>query len=223
MVNRVQRDVDGAGIVRVCGLDICDEVLVEEQLSDVRNAATGDSTVTLERCIDVADNVNVSGAAAVVSRKDGAEGSDTVLIGLLQAAKSHVVKVRGIVAVSIAVVLHARIDTGGIAVPHVPVKLGNGLAGVDIDELSVHIVHDTRFVVDDVLTVVLALDPERANFTLRGEDAGLISSEESGDVGVRRDISGIGMVSCVENGVGIATGESTSLYIVRLEIRIAVI
>jgi hypothetical protein len=37
MIDRVKGDIDVARIVRVGRLDLCDKILVEEELSDVRD------------------------------------------------------------------------------------------------------------------------------------------------------------------------------------------
>lgn len=208
VVDRIQGDVDVAGVVGVSGLNLGDQVLVEEELTNVGNRSAGDSAVAEERSVHGADDVDVSSTAAVVTGEDRLKGSDAVLVGLLETTESHVVKVGDIVAISVAVILHTRVDTGGVAVPDVPPELGDRLAGVDVDELSVHVVHNTGLVIDDVLAVVLALDPERTNLTLGGENAGVVG-EESGDIGVRGDVGLSGKVSCVDNGIGIATSKSS--------------
>jgi hypothetical protein len=203
-IGRVESDVNCAGIVGISGLNLGDEVLIEEELTNVGYAATGDGAVGQEGSVHVANYVNMCGAAAVVTGEDGAEGSNTVLIRLLKAPQSRVVEIGSVVAVTVARILNAGVYTGGIAVPHVPVELRDGLARANVDELRVHIVEDTGLVVDNILAVELALNPERADLALGGQNAGVVGQEDGG-LCVDSDTSQAGVVVGVEHCVGVTT------------------
>lgn len=51
-------------------------------------------------------------------------------------ARGGLVEVGSIVAVTVHATLDTRVDTGGVAVPGIPVEVLNRFPGVEIDELS---------------------------------------------------------------------------------------
>jgi hypothetical protein len=203
-VGRVEGDLDVAGVVGVGGLDLGDEVLVVEELANVRDVAAGQGAVLEQAGADVGDDVDVGGAARVVTGEEGAERGHAVLVGGLDAAGKGLVQVGGVVAVAVAVVLDARVDTGRVAVPDVPPESLNGLARVDVDELGVQVVDHTGLLVDNVLAVELSLDPERSNLALGGQNAGVVGAEEVGVGAVDGDAGQVGVVSRVGDGSSIA-------------------
>lgn len=103
-------------------------------------------------------DVDVSGAAGIMSREDGFELRDSIGIGLLDAAKPRVVDVGLVRGVSVPAGNYAAVYTGRVAVPHLDVDVSNGLAGIDVDYLVVDYGVDTGLVLDDVLTDILAPD-----------------------------------------------------------------
>ncbi|KAI6760387.1 hypothetical protein HG530_009247 [Fusarium avenaceum] len=119
--------------------------------------------------------MDVSGSAAVVAWEDRLKNSDAVLVGLLETTERDAIKVGTIVSVSVAVVLDARVYACRIAVPYIPIDTLDRLASVDIDELGVHIVDDTRLIIDEILANQLTLNPERSDLSIGREDASGIS------------------------------------------------
>jgi hypothetical protein len=69
-------------------------------------------------------------------------------------------------------------------VPHLEVDVGDGLAGIDVDDLVVEHNVDTLLVLDDVAADVLAGDVVGTLGDLGGEDARVLRAEEGGGVGV---------------------------------------
>lgn len=62
---------------------------------------------------------HVSSTSSVVTREDGCELDDTIVIRLLNAAKGCAVQVGGVVSVAIAVGLNTGIDAGRVAAPDI--------------------------------------------------------------------------------------------------------
>jgi hypothetical protein len=136
--------------------------------------------VRLLSSVDVGDDMDVSGSAAVVAWEDRLKNSNAVLVGLLETTERDAIKVGTIVSVSVAVVLDARVYACRIAVPYIPIDTLDRLASVDIDELGVHIVDDTRLIIDEILANQLALNPERSDLSIGREDTSGISEQEAG-------------------------------------------
>jgi len=65
------------------GFDLRDEVLVEEELADVRDVAAGVGAVGVLGAVEVGEDVDVSGAAGVVAWEEGLELSDALVVGRL--------------------------------------------------------------------------------------------------------------------------------------------
>lgn len=85
--------------------------------------------------VDVSNNVMVSSAAIIVTREEGQEGNDTILISALNTTKESGVVIGEVGGVTIARGDKARVDTGGIAAPDLGEHVGDGLAGLNIDVL----------------------------------------------------------------------------------------
>lgn len=60
----------GAGVIGVGSLNFIDQVLVKEELTNVRNIAASQHIVGPQRCIEMRDNMNVRYAARIMSRED---------------------------------------------------------------------------------------------------------------------------------------------------------
>jgi hypothetical protein len=142
-----------------------------------------------------------------VTREECIELYNTALIGLVDAAQEGLVKVGLIAAVTVAASNDTGVDTGGVAVPQLKINRGNGLTGVDIDDLDVEVERNTLLVLRDVLTDQLALDPVGALSDLRGENAGVVAGEEDGRVGVGSDAGQVGSVGSSEDGVQVTSTE----------------
>lgn len=112
-VVRVRRDV---------GVDVVDEVLVEEELADVRHVAAGQGAVGQLVGACVGDDVDVGGAAVVVAGEDGLEGCDTVGVRLGDAAEEGGVDVGGVSVVAVAAGDDAAVDAGRVAAGDIEVS-----------------------------------------------------------------------------------------------------
>lgn len=126
---------DLVGVVRVGGLNLLDQVLVVEELTDVRGVAAGEGVVGEQGGVQVGDDVVVGGAAVVVTREEGQEGNHSVLVGALHTTQEGGVVVTDISSVSVTLGDQAGVDTCGVAAPDLGKHVGDGLAGFDIDEL----------------------------------------------------------------------------------------
>lgn len=123
------------GVVGVGGLDLLNEILVVEELSNVGGVATSKGVVGQESGVDVSNDVVVGSAAVIVTREEGQEGNDTILISALNTTKESGVVIGKVGGVTIARGDKARVDTGSIAAPNLGEHVGNGLAGLNIDVL----------------------------------------------------------------------------------------
>lgn len=93
---------DLVGVVWVCGLNLLDQVLIIEELTNVRGVATGKSVVGEQGGVQVSDDVVVGGAAVVVTREEGQEGNDSVFVSALDTTQEGGVVVTDISGVSVA-------------------------------------------------------------------------------------------------------------------------
>lgn len=140
--------------------------------------------VLVDGDVGVDEDVNVGGTAGVVAGEDGVEHGHAVLVCLLDAAEEGLVNVARVAGVTVAVGHHARVDTRGVAVPHLKVDVGNGLARVYVDDLVVDGGGDTLLVIDDVLADVLATHVVRSLGDIGGEDTAGVAAEQGACVRV---------------------------------------
>lgn len=201
MIIGVLGNIDRVGVVRVESLDFGNQVLVEKQLSDMRGVTTGNCLIGEFMCTNMRNNVDVRCATIIVTGEYRLELSDTVFVCLLNAAEEGLVEVRSIAGTAaVHVTLHAGVNTGRVAVPHIPVEILNRFTSLDIDELPVKDNRDAGFAISDVRADKLALYPERTDFALRGENADGVLGEELFFGGVRVHLEG-GVVRDVDGGV----------------------
>lgn len=152
--------------IRFGGFDLGNEVLVEEDLADVRGGSGEVSGIFEQGAVGaddggvgvVGENVNVSGTAGVVTREGGFELDDTVDVGLLQSAVEGVVEVGSVVGVSVSAGGNARVDASAVAVPGIDVDGGCRGAGGGVDELDIDEERDTGLVLGHVRANQLAID-----------------------------------------------------------------
>lgn len=152
--------------IRFGGFDLGNEVLVEEDLADVRGGGGEVSGIFEQGAVGaddggvgvVGEDVNVSGTASVVTREGGFELDDTVDVGLLQSAVEGVVEVRSVVGVSVSAGGNARVDASAVAVPGIDVDGGCRGAGGGVDELDIDEERDTGLVLGHVRANQLAID-----------------------------------------------------------------
>jgi hypothetical protein len=90
------------GVVGVGRLDLLNEVLVVEELSNVGCVAPGKGVVGQQGGVDVSDDVVVAGAAVVVTREKGQEGNNTVLVSTLNSTQESGVVVGKVRRVAIS-------------------------------------------------------------------------------------------------------------------------
>lgn len=178
MVIGIGSDGDIVRVVRVSSLDLVNEVLVEEELTDVSDVATGDGVVLQLGGTDVSNDVDVGGSAGVVTGEHGLELRDTVGVGLLNTTQEGLIEVRVIIAVTVHGALNAGVNAGGVAVPHIPVEILDGLAGLNVDELTIHDDRDTGFTVTDIRPDQFTLHPEGSDFPFGGENAHRVLGEQ---------------------------------------------
>lgn len=98
------------------GLNLVDEVLVEEDLPDVRGRRVEEGAVIAGGGVQVHHHVDVGRAASVVAREQRVEAGNSVGVGRLDATREGRVQVGGVAGrVAVAVGGDARIDAGGVA------------------------------------------------------------------------------------------------------------
>ncbi|KAI6770948.1 hypothetical protein HG531_009803 [Fusarium graminearum] len=147
------------GSIRLEGFDLRDEILVEEGLSDMAGIVVAAESVVGEKSgVGVNHDVDVSRSAGVVTREDGLKLSNTVTVGLLDSAEPGLVDVCFVRVVAVAVCNDAGVNTSGVAVPHLEVDVGDGIAGLDIDDLVVEDNVESILLLDDVFSDILASD-----------------------------------------------------------------
>lgn len=162
------------------------------------------------------DNMEMGRAASVVTGENGLKSRDSIRVGLLDSTEKGLVKVGGIVAVSVHAAVNARIDTGRVATPDVPIEILNWLTSLNVDELSVDVDWDTVFLVANIVADQLALDPEWTNLTLRSKDADWVLGKELARGCVDGDIK-IGMVRRIDNLVSVTGLDGDGALLVLFE------
>ena len=112
-VGRVEGQGLRVGGVGLNGLGLVDEILVEEELADVRGDATGGNVgvVGEKSCSRGRHQVDVGRASGVVAGENGVELDDSVFIGALDTTTV------GAVQTALASRGNARVHTRGVASP----------------------------------------------------------------------------------------------------------
>lgn len=178
---------DLLGVIAV-GRDLIsevDEILVEECLADMAGGdLIAEGSVRIDSGVRVDQDVNMGGSARVVAGEGCLELGNTVGIGRLDAAQPGLIDVGLVRRVAVSGGNNTGVNTGGVAVPHLKVDVGHGLASVDIDNLVVQDGVDTLLGLADIATNVLATDIVGTLSNVRGQDAGCIASEEGRCVSV---------------------------------------
>lgn len=205
-------DILGVGAVGCNGLDLGDEVLVEEDLADVGDDTASDGVVAKDGGILVGEDVDVSGTAGVVTGEDGVECCDTVGVCLLETTEESLVDVGKIAGVTVATGNDTRVYTGRVAMPPLEEDFRNRLAGVDVDDLNVDGHRNTLLILGNVLADILAGNVVRALGNFGSKDAGSVVGEENRWVGVDSDVSEVGLVVSGQDGVEITGPEIRALW-----------
>lgn len=117
LVVGIGRDRLGVGVVRVEQLDLVADALVPESLADMSKGGIVDGAVLADGGVGVVQQrVDVGGAAGVVTREDGVERGDALVVGGLEAAQPGQVEDADVVRVAVAGVGRARVDSSRVAV-----------------------------------------------------------------------------------------------------------
>lgn len=148
-----------------------------------------------------------------MTREDRVELNDSIIIGLLDATESSVVQVGSIVRVAIAIGLHTRVDTGGVAAPDIGPDSDERLAGVHVDELDVRHEGDTDLILGEVGADILAQDVEGANLALGVEYRAARAVEHNGLVVLSRRGINIALVISPQDADGASLVEVVALAV----------
>ena len=112
----------GVASVRLNGVNSLNEVLVEEHLADVGDRSTSQGVVVVDSGVEsVGHDVDVGGAAGVVTREQGVELYDTALVGLVDTAQESVIDVGLITTITVTASDDTGVDTSGVAVPQLEI------------------------------------------------------------------------------------------------------
>lgn len=158
----------------------------------------------------VSITVDMGGTAGIVTGEDGLHVDNTVLVTGLDTAEPGSVEVGSVRGVTVAAGNNAGVDTGGVAVPEIGVDSLQGLTGVCIDQLDVHVERDALLVLDDILPDELAGNIVRTLGDIGPEDAGRIGAEKNAGIGGSTDSSQGGVVVSGQNAVQGAGVEEVS-------------
>lgn len=153
VVTSVGHQLLSVGVVRSKTLNLVDQVLVEVGLADMAAVDIVSERLVLEQSsVGMSEKVNVGGAAGVVAWEEGLKLCNTIFVGLLDTTAKGVVDVGLVVDVSVTLVVHTSIDTGGVAVPDIEIQLWYRLACLNVDDLVVKDEVNTLLVLLEVAT-----------------------------------------------------------------------
>lgn len=158
LVIGVQCDDLGVGGVWGDGISFSDEILIEEDLADVRNVSASIGTVLIGCAVEVGEDVEVGGSAGVVTWEEGGELGDSLIRCRLELSQECGVQVAEVGRVSITAGDNTGVDTCGIAGPDLDDRVGYWVAGGHVDDLGVEDELNTLLVLAGILTDILASD-----------------------------------------------------------------
>lgn len=158
------------GLVDIGGVDLSQDALWEEDLTNVRdsaacNSGSGDGGTV------VSSNVDMGCTALVPTWKVGGNLDDTVVVGLG--------KTTGEGEASGTLSSETGVLSGGVAMPKVHDDLWNNLAGCDIDDLNVKKEWDACLTLADIITDELRADIVWTNSDLWRQNTVDCSGRES--------------------------------------------
>jgi hypothetical protein len=119
------------GVVRRDSFNSTAKSLRPEDLADMCYSSALSGTVGVEGHVLVHEEMSVGGTAVIMAGEDSLETSDAVGVSGLNATKEG-----GIPAVLVSCGNNAGIDTSGISVPNINVKIRDGEAGVNVEVLG---------------------------------------------------------------------------------------
>lgn len=159
-------------------LNLSDELLVEENLSNVVGLANDVGLVGQDGRVLADEKMDVVSTALVVSWEDCVELNNTIAVSLLDTTEE------GGVQAALATGGDAGVDTHGTAVPDVDKSIGDRSVSVDVEELKVQVDWDTGVFLGDVDTNVLSRDKVGSNGDFRGKTRGGVGTEDDIERGV---------------------------------------
>lgn len=170
--------VGGVGLV---GVNLVEQVLLEEELADVLDGAGRVRDAVSD--VGLGGDVDVRGTGDVVAGELGQELNDAVVVGDLDAAQEGLV-VGGAVGPRGPAVQElcgvgvdageGRVGAGGVAVPDGQGDVGEGLARLDVDDTNVEVEVDAALGLAEVVADHLAVDAVGAPDGVGGQDARVV-------------------------------------------------
>ncbi len=158
------------------------EAVVEVQLSYMLCFPASVRAIGKNHTIHLRNHVDMGGAPEIVSWKGGTELNYAVCVTNLDSA------VEG--RIQAARVKHARVEAGGISVPEIDDHVGEGFAGMYVDELNVQVCSNSRLILRDIAANEFTSDEIRPHDGLWDESAGSIRCEDRGLACLQRIIRG---------------------------------
>lgn len=227
----IRRDRHIIRVIRIRRLHLAYDLLVPEQLADVRVRADREGAVGVVGCVLVDDHVVVGGAARVVAGEDCFEARDAVGGGGLDAAEEGGVDVGEVVGVAVARLHDAGVDaccvavpgsimlgsmfnksssllegkqTGRKNIPQVPPDVSQGLTGLDIQELRFKNDRYTCLAFLQIISNLFAFDPVWARLAA-GTDDTSVGSSENGLIWSSWGVRTVGCVGLVQDSLSITS------------------
>lgn len=193
--------------------NLVEEVLVEEELSDVLDTAAGDGVFRMNGDVRMRNDVDVVRAAAVMTWENSRQTRNTILIRLLNTAQRSAIHVTVVKEVSVSFVDDTGVHAGGVGVPQIPPHPCDRLAGDVVNKPSLDDNRDTGFVFPHVFPDELAADIVRAIITVRVQENVSGTRKHSMEV-VRRNKRAIVQMAGIEDLVRVAFDLVTLLVLV---------
>ena len=120
-----------------------------------------------------------------MTREEGSEFRNSIIISWLQTPQESVVQVAGVRRPNAVTTCdNTRIDTSRIAMPNLDNSIGNWLTSNDVHNLGVENELNTLLRVSYIFSNIFAPDIVRTLSHLWGEDTGAVGSEQSAVRGI---------------------------------------
>lgn len=158
LVIGVQGDDLGVARVRGDGIGFGDEILIEEDLSNVGDVSSSIGTVLIGSSVEMGEDVEVGGSAGVMTWEEGGKLCDSLVRGWLKLSHEGGVQVAEVGRVSVTAGDNTRVNTGGVACPDLDDSVGDWVTGCHIDDLGIKDELDTLLVLTGILTDILSSD-----------------------------------------------------------------
>jgi hypothetical protein len=102
--------------------------------------------------------MDVGGSAGIMTREKGQELTDTILVGLLNAAQESLVDVAQVGRIAVTLGIDTGVDASRVTVPHLKVDIRHRLTGINIDYLIVQDDFSSLLIFNDAISDVFARD-----------------------------------------------------------------